>query len=100
MIPLNVYRIDRVSGRNARRRRAARPHRMQRIADIRRAFDRLEPYSDRATLAEVVSAGWSYLREKKGLASKDRWSEYEVLGDLMLKSIEVAEFLERLDGHA
>ncbi|MCW2363161.1 MULTISPECIES: hypothetical protein [Sphingobium] len=71
-----------------------------RIAAIRGAFDQLEPYAERATLAEVVSAGWSYLRDKKGLADKAQWSEYEVLSDLMLKSIEVAEFLERLDSDA
>lgn len=78
------------------RRQIPRPD-AARITDIRRSFHQSEPYAKRATLAEVVSAGWSFIREKNGLAEIEQWNDYEVLGDLMLKSIEVAEFLERLE---
>jgi len=77
------------------------------IAKVLSSFQRYEPFSEKATLAEIVTAGWRYLRDKKNLVEaksqnklKALRGEYKVLQDLMLKSIEVAEYLERLSESA
>jgi hypothetical protein len=61
------------------------------------AFDRGEPHIGDATLPEIVTAGWEIVRREGGLAEKRHWKRYRLLGDLMLKSIEVAEFRLRMD---
>lgn len=65
------------------------------VANVLASFERRKPYSHPATLAEIVTAGWSYLRKRDGLCGDSQRDEYKVLADLMLKSIEVAEYLER-----
>jgi len=59
------------------------------------AFERSEPDAEGGSLPEVVSAGWEYVRHQNGLAADGDVSRFRTLGDLMLKSVEVAEFLER-----
>jgi len=54
------------------------------------------PYDEGATFPEIVTAGWRYLRARGGLSDLADQAEYEMLGELMLKSIEVAEFRARL----
>jgi len=65
------------------------------VSAVQSAFERGEPYAKSASLAEIISAGWLYLRKKGGMAADNQREQYKVLGDLMLKSIEVAEYLER-----
>ena len=60
------------------------------------AFTRRVPYDDGATFPEIVTAGWRYLRSRGGLSSESNRPEYDMLNELMLKSIEVAEFRARL----
>jgi hypothetical protein len=64
---------------------------------ILEAFERSEPDSEGGTLPEVVSAGWEYVRRQSGLAAEGDARRFRTLGDLMLKSVEVAEFLERTE---
>lgn len=79
------------------------------IDNVLQAFERGEPYPERVELGEIVSAGWHRLRaldlapcrgadeeEKRGNRSKS----YKVLADLVLKTIEVAEYHDRIAGHA
>jgi hypothetical protein len=70
------------------------------IENIVAAFKRHEPYPKKARLAEIITAGWRYLRNNNGLCLGIQRDEYKALNDLMLKSIEVAEFLERVSGDA
>jgi len=65
------------------------------ISSVLSAFQRGEPHARSASLAEIISAGWRFLRSNDGMAAEGQRKQYKVLGDLMLKSIEVAEYLER-----
>jgi hypothetical protein len=67
-----------------------------RIASAIAAFDRGEPHTGEATLPEIVTAGWEIVRREGGLAEGRKRAKYRELGDLMLKSIEVAEFRLRM----
>lgn len=69
----------------------------RRIQAAMEAFDRGEPHNGEATLPEIVTAGWEIVRREGGLADKRHRKRYRLLGDLMLKSIEVAEFKLRTD---
>ncbi|MFN4175546.1 hypothetical protein [Phenylobacterium sp.] len=60
------------------------------------AFTQRVPDDDGATFPEIVTAGWRYLRSRGGLSMEADRAEYEMLGELMLKSIEVAEFRARI----
>ena len=62
---------------------------------VLKSFGHNEPYCDDATLGEIISAGWLYLRQNDGLAEAEQRRRYKVLGDLVLKSVEVAEYLDR-----
>ena len=76
-------------------RSVARP-RVEAIEQLLEAFKRRVPDDDGATFPEIVTAGWLYLRQRGGLATDSDRPEYDMLGELMLKSIEVAEFRTRL----
>ena len=58
------------------------------------------PDGDGATLPEIVTAGWLHLRERGGLSLDEDASEYQILNELMLKSVEVSEFKLRVESHA
>jgi hypothetical protein len=60
------------------------------------AFDRGEPYDGEANLAEIVTAGWEVLRRDGGLGSASDYDRYRLLGETMLKSVEVSEFKLRV----
>lgn len=66
------------------------------IARIRANFAAHVPDGEGGTLPEILCAGWEYLREHGGLARDDQQPEYDMLNELMLKSIEVSEFLLRV----
>lgn len=62
---------------------------------VLQSFARNEPFDGRASVAEIVNAGWRHLLTAGGLARKEDRGRLRVLNDLMLKSIEVAEYRER-----
>jgi hypothetical protein len=70
------------------------------VEQIMAAFASRVPYDDGATFPEIVTAGWRYLRARGGLSEAGDQAEYDMLGELMLKSIEVAEFRARLSADA
>lgn len=76
-------------------RKVSQPRR-EAVERIIAAFGRRVPDDDGATFPEIVTAGWLYLRRHGGLSEEADRAEYDMLGELMLKSIEVAEFRERL----
>lgn len=65
------------------------------IVKVYEAFAQSQPYAERATLGEIISAGWRFLQGEGGLAHKGKRETYKVLCDLIWKTIEVAEFLEK-----
>jgi hypothetical protein len=82
------------------RNRQVEPPRTGAVDQIIAAFTSQVPYDDDATFPEIVTAGWRYLRDRGGLSELADQPEYEMLGELMLKSIEVAEFRARLSDDA
>lgn len=91
------------------RKRGVTPPKQTVINKVREAFERGEPYPNRVELGETVSAGWLRLRELdvapcRGESEEDRHRErissYKVLADLVLKTVEIAEYYDRIDGHA
>lgn len=79
------------------------------IGKVREAFERGEPYPDRAELGEIVSAGWLRMRDLdvapcRGDTDEEQHRErvksYKVLADLVLKTVEIAEYHDRIGGHA
>lgn len=79
------------------------------IEKVLASFGRGEPYSERVELGEIVSAGWRRLRELDIMESpgadeegrhRNRVKNYRVLADLVLKTVEVAEYHDRIAGHA
>ena len=70
------------------------------VDQVMAAFAKRVPFDGDATFPEIVTAGWRYLRVRGGLSGADDQPEYEMLGELMLKSIEVAEFCARLAENA
>lgn len=68
------------------------------VERVEHAFKAGVPDGDGATLAEIVTAGWRYLREKGGLSLETDLNEHDMLCELMLKSIEVSEFKLRVEG--
>lgn len=63
------------------------------IQAILGAFNQRQPHSSQATLGEIISAGWKFLRAQDGLA--DQRDTYKVLCDLIWKTVEVTEYLEK-----
>ena len=82
------------------RDRQVEPPRTTVVDQIIAAFASQVPYDGDATFPEIVTAGWRYLRGKGGLSELGDLAECEMLGELMLKSIEVAEFRARLSDDA
>lgn len=85
------------------------PPREAKIDEILDSFQRGEPHPDHVELGEIVAAGWLRLREldissfervKAEKREHERIKSYKVLADLVLKTIEVAEYHDRIDGHA
>lgn len=72
------------------------PPREAAVARVVTAFNRGIPDDGDATFPEIVTAGWRYLRAEGGLAADEDRENYHTLGELMLKSIEVAEFRARI----
>lgn len=70
------------------------------VERVKRALRRREPDAEGASLAEIVTAGWLYVREEVGLASPEQQDEYRMLCELMLKSIEVSEYRQRVAENA
>lgn len=64
------------------------------VREVFRSFERNEPFDGRASLAEIVMAGWRKLLTDGGLSAKADRDRLRVLNDLILKSIEVAEYRE------
>lgn len=69
--------------------------REEKTLEVGRSFERNEPFDGRASVAEIVIAGWRNLLAAGGLADGADRDRLRVLNDLMLKSIEVAEYRER-----
>lgn len=66
------------------------------VARVLDALRQHVPDGEGATLPEIVTAGWRHLRERGGLSLDDDAPEYQMLNELMLKSVEVSEFLLRV----
>jgi hypothetical protein len=75
------------------------------INEVRASFERGEPFPDRVELGEIISAGWLRLRELDDVVISDddeekksakRLKSYKVLADLVLKTVEVAEYHDRV----
>jgi hypothetical protein len=69
------------------------------IAD---SFRRGQPFGDKAEIGEIVTAGWKELRhlDAKSCTDLERRKSYRVLNDLVLKTVEVAEYHDRLSTNA
>lgn len=63
---------------------------------VRQALELGVPDGDGAILAEIVTAGWLYLRDRGGLSLEEDRQEHTMLNELMLKSVEVSEFKLRV----
>lgn len=59
------------------------------------AFVRRQPYAGTATLGEIISAGWRVLRSEGDFAGDDDRRNFKVICDLIWKTIEVTEYLEK-----
>jgi hypothetical protein len=80
------------------RHKAVQPPSAEVVDRVEAAFAAKVPDGDGATLAEVVTAGWRYLRRRGGLSLEADLQEHNMLCELMLKSIEVSEFKLRVEG--
>jgi hypothetical protein len=76
--------------------RQVSPPREEAVERVVQAFTSHVPDDEGATFPEIVTAGWRYLRQRGGLSEDGDRPEYDMLSELMLKSIEVAEFRSRL----
>ena len=59
-------------------------------------FEKMVPDGGGATLAEITTAGWRFLRDHGGLPNATDDTNFDLLNELMLKSIEVSEYLLRV----
>lgn len=66
---------------------------------IAKAFSRAVPHPDGGNLADIIAAGWRCIRVAGGLGDADHRREADTLNEVMLKTIEVAEYYNRV-GHA
>lgn len=76
------------------------PNRPEVVHRVMEAFKGHVPDGGGASLAEIVTAGWRYLRNAGGLSSDGDRLEHDMLIELMLKSIEVSEFRLRVESNA
>lgn len=67
------------------------------IERVKQALSNRVPDGEGAKLSEIVTAGWLYLREKGGLSLDEDEPEHLMLNELMLKTVEVSEFLLRVE---
>lgn len=90
-------------------RSGARPPKADVIDNVLDAYRRGEPYPERVELGESVSAGWKRLRQldvetfdgkDHAERERNRARSYKVLADLVLKTVEVAEYHDRVYGDA
>lgn len=65
------------------------------VERIHSCFMRNVPDDRGGTLAEIVSAGWRRVRELGGMATRHELGSLATLNEIMLKSVEVAEYRER-----
>lgn len=80
--------------------RGVQPPREQVTEAVRTAFATGRPYPERAELGEIVTAGWRRLFEMAVPDDEAERIEAErVLGDLVLKTIEVAEYQDRITAY-
>jgi len=70
------------------------------VTRVLRNFEHVVPDSDGASIAEVVTAGWQYLSLRKGLPKPNDDATFDLLNELMLKSIEVTEYRMRVQPDA
>jgi hypothetical protein len=63
-------------------------------------FERTVPYGEGASLAEIITAGWRYLRNRRGLPQETDDTMFDLVNELMLKSIEVSEYQLRVNRRA
>ena len=82
------------------RSKKVQTNRSEAVSRVMAAFRAHVPDGEGASLAEIVTAGWKYLRAAGGLSSDEKRSEHDMLNELMLKSIEVSEFQLRVGRHA
>lgn len=71
------------------------PPTMAEIDAVFTSFERGQPYAERASLGAVISAGWKLLRSRGDLCADEDRADFKVLCDLIWKTIEVAEYLEK-----
>ena len=57
---------------------------------IEKSFERGEPEDERATVAEIICAGWEVLRKMPHGATAEEHQQHKFIGELMLKSIEIS----------
>jgi hypothetical protein len=81
------------------------------MKEVLAAFRRGEPYHERVELGEIVSAGWLRLRElddmpdlrpdvANGATDDHRIKAFKALADLVLKTVEVSEYYDRVNINA
>ncbi|QYE35686.1 MULTISPECIES: hypothetical protein [Sphingosinicellaceae] len=74
--------------------------REQRVKDVLEAFRRNEPHEGEASFAEIIIAGWRRLANPEGMAGKSDTEKLRILNDLILKSVEVAEYRDKVSRDA
>lgn len=65
------------------------------IDEVYAAFAQRQPYEGQASLGAIISAGWKSLRAESDLAGDKQRDAFKVLCDLIWKTIEVTEYLEK-----
>ncbi|HEY1753069.1 MAG TPA: hypothetical protein VGG29_17550 [Caulobacteraceae bacterium] len=67
------------------------------VKNVLRALRSGEPYGGSAFLSEIVIAGWYALMEEGGLSSDGDQKKYDLLMEILLKTVEVSEYVRRVD---
>jgi hypothetical protein len=65
-------------------------------SEIAKSMARSIPHPSGGNLADIVTAGWRCLRQSAGLGRDEDERPAETLNEVMLKTIEVAEFYKRV----
>ena len=73
---------------------------LENVNRIQMSFSRGEPEDERATIAEIVCAGWNILRTNSDKDDMGEQETHKFVGELMLKSIEISEFRKRIQINA
>ena len=77
------------------RQRDLQPPSAAEINEVYAAFARRQPYEGQASLGAIISAGWKLLRAQGDLADDINRDAFKVLCDLIWKTIEVSEYLDK-----